>query len=129
MRAHRRRDWIGNIWTKVFQRPSDNAPEPARGKLALASRFVDRDNPSNFERGGGLFFSLVRATFFVNVAKNLKLWLHDLQMAVAVFFHLAVEGYHLPRLKAVLQIGGIEPQTFQLGAPLADHKLKNGHAA
>src|SRR5580658_2348949 len=118
MRTHRRRNRIlrfrKDIGPKIFQRPSDNPPKPARRELALAGRFIDRDNPPDLERRCRLFLSLVSPTFFINVAKNLKLRLHDLQVAIAIFFDLAVERDHLSRLEAVLKISGIEPQALQL---------------
>ena len=45
----------------------------------------------------------VGAAFFVDVAENFELRLHDLQLAVAVRFDFAVEREHLSGLKTVLQ--------------------------
>ena len=129
MGAHRRGDWIGKLGIQIFQRPSDNAPEPAWRKLALAGRFVDRNDASDLERGGGLLFSLIGAALFVDVAQNLELRLHNLQLAVAVLFNLAVERQHLSGLEAALEIRGVKPQALQLGAALADGKLEDGHTA
>src|SRR5208282_4197880 len=128
MRTHRSWNRIGNIGPQIFQRPPDNAPEPPRRKFALASRFVDRNNPSDFERRSRFLFGLVGAALFVNVAENLELRLHDLQFTVASLFDLAVERHHLPRLKAVLKISGVKPYTLQTTAALADRKLEDGHS-
>src|SRR5208282_3048843 len=133
MRAHRRRDWIGDWIAKtgiqIFQRPADNPPKPARRKFALPGRFVDRNNPSNLKRGSRLFFSLVGSALFVNVAQNLELRLHDLQFAVAPLLDLAIKRQHLSGLKAVLKIRGIKPDTLQPGAALAHRELEDGRAA
>jgi len=133
MCAHRGGDCIGKIRVQIFERPADNAPEPARRKLALAGRFVDRNNPSDLERGGcpffGLFFRRPGAALFVDVTEKLELRLHDLQFALAIFFNLAVERHHLSGLEAALKIGGIEPDTLQASAALADRELEDGHAA
>ena len=68
MLAHRGGDWIAKIGIQILKRPSDNAAEPARRKLALASRFVDGNNASDLERGGRFLFSVVGPAFFINVA-------------------------------------------------------------
>src|SRR5712692_3881323 len=44
-------------------------------------------------------------------------------------FDLAVERQHLSGLEAVLKIGGVEPDTLQLCAALADRQLEDRHAA
>ena len=101
-----------------------------RGReFALAGRFVDGNDASDLKRGGGFLFGLVRAAFFVDVAENFELRLHDLQISVAILFDLAVERDHLSRLKLVLQICGVEPQALQSAAALANRELKNRHAA
>jgi len=128
MRAHRSRDWIGKIGIQIFERPADNAPEPARRKFALAGGFVDGNNASDFERDGCFFFCFADTALFVNVAENLELRLRDLQLAVAIFFHLAVERQHLPGLKTALQIRRIKPDALQPCAALADRELENRHA-
>src|SRR5450631_4811127 len=129
MRAYRGGNWIGKLGTQIVERPTDNAPEPAGRELALAGRFVDGNNPSNLERSRCLLFGLVGASLFVDVAENLELRLHDLQVPVAILFDLAVERHHLSGLEAVLQIRGVEPQAFQLCAPLPDRQLEDWHAA
>src|SRR5208282_4144797 len=128
MRAYRRRNGIAQIGVQILQRPADNAPEPPRRKLPLPGRFVDRNNPPNLKRGRRFFLGLIRSALFVNVAKNLELRLHDLQSTVAVLFDLAIKRHHLSGLKAVLKIGGIEPDTLQPRAPLSDRELEDRHA-
>ncbi len=100
MRAHRRWNRIGKIGIQILERPSNNAPKPARRELALSGRFVDWNNPSNFERSACLLFGLIGSAFFVDVAKNLKLRLNNLQVPVAVLFDLAIKRHHLPRLES-----------------------------
>src|SRR5208283_2788537 len=112
----------------------NNAPEPARREFALADRFVDGNNPSNFERGShfffGFFFSRLGAALIINidVAENLELRLDDLQFSVTSLFDLAVERKHLSRLEAVLKIGGVKPDTLQPGATLAHRELEDGRS-
>src|SRR5208282_2399378 len=64
-----------------------------------------------------------------DVTEKLELRLHDLQFALAIFFNLAVERHHLSGLEAALKIRGIEPDTLQASAALADRDLEDGHAA
>ena len=80
MGAHRGGNRVGQIGIQIFQRPADNAPEPAWRKFALSGGLVDGNDPSDFERGGSFLFRLVGAAFFVDVAQNLELRLHDLQI-------------------------------------------------
>src|SRR5260221_3075706 len=129
MPGHRGRDGIGPIGIQIFKPPPDNAPEPAGREFALTGRFVNWNNASDLERRGCLFLGLVGAAVFVDVAQNVELRLHDLQLAVAVLLDLAIEREHLPGLEAILKVGSVEPQALQLGAVLANRELKDWHAA
>src|ERR1700691_257302 len=126
MRTDSGRNGIGKIGAKILERPANDAPKPAGREFA--GRFVDGNDASDFERCGSFLLSFVGAAFFVDVTENLNLGLDDLKATVAVCFDFAVEREHLSGLEAVLQIGGVEPQTLQFGASLADGELENRHA-
>ncbi len=127
MGTHCGRNRIGNIGAQVVERPANDAPEPARRQLALTGGFVNRNDASDLERGGGFFFRIVGAAFFIDIAENFKLRLNNLKFALAILFHFAVESDQLPCLETVAQISAIEPEALKPVASLADRKLKYRH--
>src|SRR5882757_3436731 len=128
MSTHSGGDRIGHIRAQVVEGPAYDATEPARSQFALSGGFVNGNDASDFERGGGFLFGIVGATFFVDVAENFKLRLDNLELALAILFHFAIESDELPRLETVAQISAIEPETFEPVASLAHRKLKYRHA-
>src|SRR5580765_3949563 len=120
---------VGSRGAQIVERPAYDASKPARRKLALAGGFVDGNNASDFERGGGFFLGLVGAAVFVDIAEQFKLWLDNLQFAIAILFHFAVESDHLTGLEAVLKIRRVEPKALEAVASLSDRELKDRHSA
>src|SRR5215469_57680 len=99
----------------------NNSRKPARGEPALSGRLIDRNNAANFPRLRSFFLPLFC------FSENLEIGIDQLQLA-AIEVHLAVERDQLPGLKLVLQVGTVEPYTFQPPAALADGQLKDRHA-
>jgi len=118
---------IGNLRREIFQYGVDDAPKPARCKPSLPGRLVNGNDPADFKRSGGFLFSPLG--FVGRVAQNFELRLDQLQFPATLLFYFAVKCYKLPGLKAVTQIRGVKPDTFQSASALAGCHLKDGHAA
>ncbi len=118
---------VGELGRKILQHAVDDAPKPARSEATLPSRFIDRDNPADLQRGGCLLFSCFGLVG--GVAKNFKLGLHQLQFSTALLFDLAIKRDELSGLEAVSKIGAVEPDTLQPASTLPGGHLEDRHAA
>src|ERR1700733_1538981 len=126
MAAHRGGNRVRQFRRQIVESSANRAPEPARSKLA--NRFIDRNDPADFQGLACLLFCTVRAGA-ARIPQNLELRLNDLQLSAAlIFLDLAIERDHLAGDELVAQVRGIEPQAAQTRAPLSHGELKDWHA-
>src|ERR1035438_2754703 len=123
-------DRVGRVLVKALQHGVDHAPEPARGKTAIAGSFVNGDDATDLER---LPLGFVASAVAVGsrIVQNLELRLDNFEAVASTIarFHLAVQRQQHAGAKLVLQVGGVEPHALQRVTPLADGHLEDGHAA
>ena len=115
--AHRRRNRIGNIGTEIFKRPANNAPEPARRQLPLASRFVDGNNSSDFSEAAAFFSASSAPPSSLMSPRISNCGCMICSRAVAIRFDLAVEQPTSVRAESGLQIRSVKPQALQPARP------------
>ena len=113
---------------------------PARGAGTTLTLKVcyfgtyERDYPRNSQ-----VISCLRGANVEVMEEHVPVWENDrhgwgagptraLQLAAAVFLHLAIQRDHLSRLEFVPQIRGVEPDALEPRSALASRHLKNWHS-
>src|ERR1035437_1698359 len=128
--ADHRGDRVGRVLVKALQHGVDHAPEPARGKTAIAGSFVNGDDATDLER---LPLGFVASAVAVGsrIVQNLELRLDNFEAVASTIarFHLAVQRQQHAGAKLVLQVGGVKPYALQRVPPLADGHLEDRHTA
>ena len=113
--AHDGRNRFEQIGIQVFNRGTDRAPKPARGKAS--DRFIDRHDATDLQRLSSLFGAVLAGVG--GVAQYLELRIADLKLAgTRVLLHFPVQRDRLTELELVLQIGAMKPQAPQVSTSL-----------
>ena len=119
---HRLGQALGDRTAHGLEQVEDHLAQPARGETRSAERFVHRRDPADLEKAR---FGVL--AFF---GKDLELRLDHFQVAGgARGFDFAEDGYGLPGMKTVLEIGSVKPEALERQPGLTQGEFEQGHAA